>query len=115
MSTLLTTETLELGFLLDGKWYRSGDRIEIRSPGTNQLVGTTVWASAGLADAAIAAAVRAFEITRKMGGYERQCILRAIASGIEKHRDELARIMALEAGKPLKASRVEVERAIFTF
>jgi acyl-CoA reductase-like NAD-dependent aldehyde dehydrogenase len=115
MSATLTAAPPDLGFLLDGKWHTSGERIEIRSPGTNQLAGTTVRATAADAEAAITAAVRVFETTRKMGGYERQRILRGISSGIEKHRDELAHIMALEAGKPLKASRFEVERAIFTF
>jgi acyl-CoA reductase-like NAD-dependent aldehyde dehydrogenase len=66
-------------------------------------------------EAAIAAATRAFEITRKMGGYERQRILRGIAQRLETHREELARTLALEAGKPIKAARVEVERAAFTF
>jgi acyl-CoA reductase-like NAD-dependent aldehyde dehydrogenase len=116
MSTTFTNKTsLDVGFLLDGQWHTDGEPIEIRSPGTGQLVGVTYRASAKHAEAAIVAAVRAFETTRKLGGYERQRILRAIASGIEKQRDEFARIMALEAGKPLKASRVEVDRAIFTF
>lgn len=116
MSTTFTnTTSLDVGFFLDGQWHTDGEPIEIRSPGTGQLVGVTYRASAKHAEAAIGAAVRAFETTRKLGGYERQRILRAIASGIEKQRDEFARIMALEAGKPLKASRVEVDRAIFTF
>jgi acyl-CoA reductase-like NAD-dependent aldehyde dehydrogenase len=34
---------------------------------------------------------------------------------LETHREELARTLALEAGKPIKAARVEVERAAFTF
>jgi acyl-CoA reductase-like NAD-dependent aldehyde dehydrogenase len=108
-------ETTDFGFYVDGKWQSAGERIEIYSPGTRQLVGTTYRATAAHAEAAIAAAVRAFETTRRLGGYERQRILRAIGSGIEKHRDELARILALEAGKPLKAARVEVDRATFTF
>jgi acyl-CoA reductase-like NAD-dependent aldehyde dehydrogenase len=107
--------TFDSGFLLDGKWHSSGDVIEIHAPGTGQLVGTTRRATAAHAEAAIAAAVGAFETTRKMGSYERQRILRAVSAGIEKYRDEFARIMALEAGKPLKAARVEVDRAIFTF
>jgi acyl-CoA reductase-like NAD-dependent aldehyde dehydrogenase len=115
MSTVLASTSVDFGFFLDGKWHTSGERIEIRSPGTNQLVGTTVRATGVHAEAAIAAAVRAFETTRQMGGYERQRILRAISTGIEANREALARIMALEAGKPLKASRVEVDRAIFTF
>ena len=114
-TTPTNTSALNVGFLVDGKWQKDGEPVEIHSPGTGRLVGTTYRASAKQAEVAIEAAVRAFEVTRKLGGYERQRILRAIASGIEKRRDELARIMALEAGKPLKASRVEVDRAVFTF
>src|SRR5262249_16163845 len=53
--------------------------------------------------------------TGKLPAYERQRMLRAVSEGIQKHQDEFSRMMALEAGKPLKAARVEVDRAIFTF
>jgi acyl-CoA reductase-like NAD-dependent aldehyde dehydrogenase len=116
MSTTFTNTTaLDIGFLLDGKWCTDGEPIEIQSPGSGQLVGTTYRASATQTETAVAAAVRAFEVTRRLGGYERQRILRSVASGIEKQRDELARIMALEAGKPVKVARIEVDRAVFTF
>ncbi len=108
-------ESINLGFLLDGKWRNDGERIEVLSPGTRQRVGVTYRATSADAEAAIRAAVRAFETTRRMGGYERQRVLRAISSGIEKQSDELARMVAQEAGKPIKTARVEVDRAIFTF
>ena len=108
-------ESINFGFLLDGKWKDDGERIEILSPGTRQRVGLTYRATAADAETAIRAATRTFEITRKMGGFERQRILRAISAGIEKNSEELARLVALEAGKPIKTARVEVDRAIFTF
>ena len=108
-------ESLTLGFYVDGRWHNEGERLEILSPGTRQRVGLTYLATAERADEAIRAAVRAFDTTRRMGGYERQKILRAISSGIEKHSEELARMVALEAGKPIKTARMEVDRAIFTF
>jgi len=108
-------ESINFGFLLDGKWKDDGERIEILSPGTRQRVGLTYRATAADAETAIRAAARAFEVTRKMGGFERQRILRAISAGIEKNSEELARLVALEAGKPIKTARVEVDRAIFTF
>src|SRR5580765_8391772 len=58
-------ESLNLGFLLDGKWREDGERIEILSPGTRQRVGFTYRATSADAEAAIRAAARAFEITRK--------------------------------------------------
>src|SRR5271154_489710 len=109
------TEVKTFGFYLDGRWLTDGERVEIRAPGTGELAGVTYRAGAAQVEMAIAAAVRAFEITRKMGGFERQRILRGVAQGIETHREELSRTLALEAGKPLKAARVEVERAAFTF
>ena len=81
-------ESINLGFLLDGKWRNDGERIEIYSPGTRQRAGVTYRATAADAEAAIQAAARAFEITRRMGGYERQRVLRAISSGIEKDKED---------------------------
>jgi acyl-CoA reductase-like NAD-dependent aldehyde dehydrogenase len=109
------SKTADWGFLLDGKWHTEGERIEVRSPGTGELAGTTHRATAAHAEAAIAAAVRAFETTRRLGGYERQRVLREVAQGIEKNREEFSRLVALEAGKPIKTARGEVDRAIFTF
>jgi acyl-CoA reductase-like NAD-dependent aldehyde dehydrogenase len=108
-------EAQTVGFYVDGRWITEGERIEIISPGTSDVAGVTYRASAAQLESAIAAATRAFEITRKMGGFERQRILRAVAQGIETQREELSHILALEAGKPIKAARVEVDRAAFTF
>jgi acyl-CoA reductase-like NAD-dependent aldehyde dehydrogenase len=108
-------ESIHLGFFLDGHWRNEGEPIEILSPGTRQRVGVTHRATSADVEAAIRAATRAFEVTRRMGGYERQRILRAISAGIEKHGEEFARLVALEAGKPIKAARAEVDRAVFTF
>ena len=39
----------------------------------------------------------------------------AIADAIDARRDDFARTIALEAGKPIKTARVEADRAAFTF
>jgi acyl-CoA reductase-like NAD-dependent aldehyde dehydrogenase len=113
LSTVVPAKTL--GFLLDGKWVSEGERIDVLAPYDHAIVGSTFRASAAHLETAIRAAVRAFETTRRMPAYERQRILRGASESISARRDELARIMALEAGKPLKAARAEVERAAFTF
>ena len=64
---------------------------------------------------AIAGAVEAFETTRHLASWQREEILKKIAAGIAAQRDELAEAIALEAGKPIKIARVEVDRAAFTF
>jgi len=103
------------GFLLDGRWVMEGEPLPIVSPFDGSLVGTTFQASAKHLGEATCAVVRAFETTRRIPAYERQRVLAAISEGIAARRDEFVRIMALEAGKPIKAARVEVDRAVFTF
>jgi acyl-CoA reductase-like NAD-dependent aldehyde dehydrogenase len=115
MGTTTISPAIEIGFFLNGKWHTEGPRIEIHSPGTGQLVGTTYMATAEHAEDAVRGAVKAFEVTRHLGGYERQRILRNISQAIEKQKEEFARLVALEAGKPIRAARVEVERAAFAF
>lgn len=46
--------------------------------------------------------------------YERSGILRKVASGIREQEEFLAKLIALEGGKPLKDARVEVQRAAIT-
>jgi acyl-CoA reductase-like NAD-dependent aldehyde dehydrogenase len=105
----------QMGFLVNGKWQTRGKPAEVRSPYDQSVVGTVTMAGKADVEQAIAAAVRAFEITKKLPAYERQRVLRTVAHRISERRDELARVMSLEAGKPMKAARAEVERATFTF
>jgi acyl-CoA reductase-like NAD-dependent aldehyde dehydrogenase len=115
MATLTKPPAKTWGFFLDGKWLSEGEPFEILAPYDHSVVGTTFRATAAHAEAAVLAAQRAFQLTRKMPGYERQSILRKISEAIKTRLEEFALIMALEAGKPIRTARVEVERAIFTF
>ena len=103
------------GFLLDGKWITDRRPVEVRSPFDQAVVGVVAQATRADAGGAIAAAVRAFEVTRKLPAYERQRVLRKITQQILEQREDLARTLALEAGKPIKTARAEIERAAFTF
>jgi len=103
------------GFFIDGKWLEEGDLIEIRAPYDGAVVGRVYRGSREHAKAAIAAAVKAFGTTRRLPAFERQRVLRQIATGMLERKDEFSRTLAQEAGKPIKTARIEVERAIFTF
>jgi acyl-CoA reductase-like NAD-dependent aldehyde dehydrogenase len=102
-------------FLLDGKWIEGGDELEIRAPYDGSVVGRVFQGRREHADAAIAAAVKAFGTTRRLPAFERQRVLRRVAENITQRKEEFAHILAQEAGKPIKAARSEVERSIFTF
>lgn len=103
------------GFLLDGKWISDRKPVEVRSPYDQSVIASVAQATRADAEAAIAAAVRAFEVTRKLPAYERQRVLRKSAELIRAQREDLARTLALEAGKPIKTARAEIDRAAFTF
>jgi acyl-CoA reductase-like NAD-dependent aldehyde dehydrogenase len=104
-----------IGFLLDGQWRCEGEAFDVLAPYDGQVVATTFRATPAHLNAAIEAAARAFETTRKLPSCERQRVLRVVAEGIAARREEITRTLALEAAKPIKAARAEVERAIFTF
>ncbi len=64
---------------------------------------------------AIEAAVDATEPMRRLPPYTRQQILNHCVSRFQTRKEELAHILCIEAGKPIKDSRGEVDRLIDTF
>jgi acyl-CoA reductase-like NAD-dependent aldehyde dehydrogenase len=104
----------ESGFLLAGDWIKDGDRVEIRSPFDGSVVGSTWNASGAHAEQAIAAAAQSCAGLRQLPAYERKRVLLKVAAAIQEHSDTFIRLMALEAGKPFKPAKVEVERAVLT-
>lgn len=72
-------------------------------------------ADAKAIDTAIEGAVAATEPMRKLRAYERQRILSHCVKRFQERAEELARILCIEAGKPIRDSRGEVTRLIDTF
>jgi acyl-CoA reductase-like NAD-dependent aldehyde dehydrogenase len=115
MAHMTATPVSTQGFFVDGKWIEEGDPVEVRAPYDGSVIATVFQGRREHAEAAIAAAVKAFGTTRRLPAFERQRVLRRVAENITERKQEFARTMAQEAGKPIKAARTEVERAIFTF
>jgi glyceraldehyde-3-phosphate dehydrogenase (NADP+) len=112
------SETPELGTfapLLGGTRRETGNAVAVRSPYDDRLVAVVHRAGPDEIEAAIAAAAAAFQETRTLPSWRREQILESVAATIADRADDLARTIALEAGKPLKTARLEVERASFTF
>jgi glyceraldehyde-3-phosphate dehydrogenase (NADP+) len=111
----VTVGTSPHKIFLAGTWVTSPDELVVVNPATGEEVGRTYLATPEQYDAAVTAAERAFEVTRKLPAYERGRILRDIAAKVAEHRDELAEIIVAEAGKPIRDARVEVDRASLVF
>jgi acyl-CoA reductase-like NAD-dependent aldehyde dehydrogenase len=109
----VATTATERKLLIDGDWIETGDWLEVRSPFDGSLVGRVARGGANEARRAVDAAERAMQ--EPLPAHERAAILDRTARLVEERADELARTISSEAGKPMKAARVEVARATSTF
>jgi glyceraldehyde-3-phosphate dehydrogenase (NADP+) len=101
---------------LAGTWVESDDLLVVDNPANASVpAGATYNATEAQYEEAVNAAVAAFEHTRVLPAYERGRALREISNGIKARREELGRILSLEAGKPIRDALVEVDRAVLTF
>lgn len=98
---------------LGGKWREVKDTLEVRAPFDGEVVGMCGSASSTEIDVAISEAERGFEAMKKLPSYLRADLCARTAAGLRLHKEEFARTLAQEAGKPIKQARVEMERSIF--
>jgi acyl-CoA reductase-like NAD-dependent aldehyde dehydrogenase len=85
----------------------------IRAPWDGAEVGRVRLVDEAGLDAAIARAAAAADACRTMPAWERAASLRRLADAIEAEAGSYATLLAREAGKPLSAARLEIERAVF--
>jgi acyl-CoA reductase-like NAD-dependent aldehyde dehydrogenase len=109
----MATTATERKLFLDGEWVETGEWVEVASPYDGSLVARVAKAGAAETRAAIDAAERAMR--DPLPAHKRAEILVRVAGALGKRADEAARQIAAEAGKPLKAARVEVARAMSTY
>src|SRR5919112_329967 len=101
---------------LAGKWVESDDPLVVSNPAKpDEPAGATFHATEAQYEEAAEAAVKAFEVTRTLPAFERGAILRNISAGIKGRREELGRLIALEADRPVRDALIEVDRAAVTF
>ncbi|HVA31233.1 MAG TPA: aldehyde dehydrogenase family protein [Gaiellaceae bacterium] len=103
----------ERKLLIDGEWVATGEWIDVRSPYSGDVVGRVAKGGAGEAQRAIDAASRALE--SPLPAHKRAEILVRVAGLIGRRHEEVARTISDEAGKPIKAARVEASRAMSTY
>lgn len=100
---------------VDGKFVKTKTAIEVKSPYDGRVGAKTFEAGKKELEAAIAAAAKAFEKTRKLSSLERGQILQQIGEGVKRERETFIQILAMEAGKPVTDAAREVDRAISNF
>jgi succinate-semialdehyde dehydrogenase/glutarate-semialdehyde dehydrogenase len=97
------TETLSM--YVDGAWVAaSGDeRFEATSPSTGETIATVPSGTRADAERAVEAASAAFPAWARRSPFDRAAALERVVRVIEGRRDDLARTLSLDQGKPLHA------------
>jgi acyl-CoA reductase-like NAD-dependent aldehyde dehydrogenase len=105
------TETVQKLYV-DGEWYETGETVDVTSPYDGGVVGRVAYGGGDDARRAIDAAERAMKAP--LPAHRRAAVLDGVAGLLRERRDEFARTIALEAGKPIATAGVEVDRAVQT-
>src|SRR5438874_2188882 len=103
----------ERKLLIGGEWVETGDWVDVASPYSGETVGRVAKAGANEARRAIDAAEAA--MSEPLPAHKRAEILVRVAGYLGKRHDEAARTVSEQAGKPMKAARVEAMRAMSTY
>jgi succinate-semialdehyde dehydrogenase/glutarate-semialdehyde dehydrogenase len=108
LATLNDPGLLKTDGLIDGTWVAGNARFAVTDPATGQELARVANLGPADAEAAIAAANRAWPAWRAKTAKERAAILMKWFQLLHQHADDLARIMTAEQGKPLAEARGEV-------
>jgi acyl-CoA reductase-like NAD-dependent aldehyde dehydrogenase len=109
----MAVTAIERRLLIGGDWIETGDWIDVRSPYSGDVVGRVAKGGAEETRRAIDAAEAA--LLEPLPAHKRAEILVRVAGYLGRRHDEAARLISDEAGKPMKAARVEAQRAMSTY
>ena len=103
--------------LIDSKWVEASDGkwLEIRNPGTGDVIDQVPLATLQDAETAVHAAQLGKERMARLPAHQRAAILFRIAEAMEDNRATLSELLARENGKPIPQTREEVGAAIRIF
>ncbi|MFD1017615.1 aldehyde dehydrogenase family protein [Thalassobacillus hwangdonensis] len=99
---------------INGEWTDSEEKVEVLNKYTQDTYAEVAKAGEKEVDQAIEAAQTAFK-TNPMPPYKRYQILKRVSELLQENKEELAKNITMEAGKPLKQARTEIDRATQTF
>lgn len=100
--------------LVAGHWRDTGEQAERIGPFTGDVVSTAAIADRGLVDEALRYAADARAQVASIAPAARADVLERAAVVVDERRDDLARLLAVELGKPIKDGRGEMIRVADT-
>lgn len=100
---------------IDGQWHHTSESVPVHNPATGETINRVSRADAALATRAIEGAVKAQRAWREIAAAERGMVLKRTAALLLKSKDEFARLLTSEQGKPYAQAVGEVEYAASFF
>jgi acyl-CoA reductase-like NAD-dependent aldehyde dehydrogenase len=101
--------------LIGGSWRGGKELLQVTNKYTGEVIGSVPLTDKESFEQAILAAQQGFSLISSLPAYERSKILRRTSEIIDSQKEEIANIIAQEAGKALKHAKAEVERGVQTF
>ena len=95
-----------------GQWQGSGKALEVVSPIDGATVESVGTCSRDEVSQAIDSARKAFEQWRLVPAPKRGLVVKELGREIEDHAEDLAQLITLEMGKPIKEARGEVQEMV---
>lgn len=105
----------EYKMLIGGKWVTTQENLEVTNKYSGEVIGVVPLADKKSYEITVKSARYGLKIISHLPAYKRSQILQKTSELIDQKKDEIAEIIAAEAGKPMKYSKGEVARAIQTF
>ncbi|WP_028781864.1 aldehyde dehydrogenase family protein [Thalassobacillus devorans] len=98
---------------INGEWVKTDDQLEVFNKYTQEVYARVSKAGEKEVEQATTAAETAFK-ENPLPPYERYKILKRVSELLQENKEDLAKNITMEAGKPLKQTRTEIDRATQT-
>ena len=100
--------------LIDGKKVTDNDLYEVKNPYNGEVIDTVPISHLNNVNAAIDAAVKAKNDIQEMSAFKVSNKLYEVYEKLKENKKELAKLLTMEVGKPIKEAEVELDRSIET-
>ena len=104
----------EYKILINGEWRATKNKLAVVNPYNEKTIGEVFMADPGDIEEAVSAAVKVFPELCEMPAYRKSEIITRVAEGLQARAEEVARMITLESGKPIRDARTEVSPAVLT-
>ncbi|MBS4205928.1 aldehyde dehydrogenase family protein [Lederbergia citrea] len=105
---------MKFGTYLNGQYSEAANYYDLINPYNDKVIAEVADGTVKEMERAINAAYKAFQTMKKMPAVDRAASLFKAAELLNEKKEEFAKLITAEAGKPITASRAEVDRSVQT-